>query len=70
MDALHQESLKFNPSDLNCSDKKKPRLRQIIWFNPPFRETVKTKVAEKFLSLIDKHFEKTEVRKYFNRSTI
>ena len=63
MDALHQESLKFNhASDLNCSDKKKPRLRQIIWFNPPFRETVKTKVAEKFLSLIDKQLEK-----YFNR---
>ena len=39
------------------------------WPSSP-RETVKTKVAEKFLSLIDKHFEKTEVRKYLNRSTI
>ena len=73
MDALHQagytESLEFNPSHQN-NDKKKTRSRKIIWFNPPFSETVKTKVAEKFLSLIDKHFEKTELRKYFNRSTI
>ena len=52
------------------SDKKKTRSRNIIWFNPPFSETVKTKVAEKFLSLIDKHFGKTELRKYLNRSTI
>ena len=73
MDAIHQagytQSLEFNPSVQN-SDRKKTRSRHIIWFNPPFSETVKTKVAEKFLRLIDKHFGKTELRKYFNRSTI
>ncbi len=67
MDALHQagytERLEFNPSNQN-SDKKKTRSRKIIWFNPPFSETVKTKVEEKFLSLIEKHFGKTELRKY------
>ena len=73
MDAIHQagytQSLEFNPSVQN-SDRKKTRSRHIIWFNPPFSETVKTKVAEKFFRLIDKHFGKTELRKYFNRSTI
>ena len=66
MDALHQagntESLEFNPSDQN-RDKNKTRSRKIIWFNPPFSETVKTKVEEKFLSLIEKYFGKTELRK-------
>ena len=73
MDALHQagytERLEFNLSNQN-SDKKKTKSRKIIWFNPSFSETAKTKVAEKFLSLIDKHLGKTELRKYFNRSTI
>ena len=44
--------------------------KKIIWFNPPFSETVKTRVEEKFLSLIKKYFGKPELRKYFNRSTI
>ena len=39
----------------------------MICFNPPSSETVRTKVVEKFLSLIDKYFGKTELRKYFNR---
>ena len=49
MDALHQagytERLEFNSSNQN-SDKKKTRSRKIIWFKPPFSETVKTKVLK------------------------
>ena len=31
------------------------RSRNIIWFNPPFSQTVKTNVAKKFFHLLDKH---------------
>ena len=32
------------------------RKRNVIWFNPPFCQTVKTNVAKLFLHLVDKHF--------------
>ena len=46
------------------------RRRKVIWFNPPFCQTVKTNVARKFLLLIDKHFKNTPLQQYFNRSTV
>ena len=46
------------------------RRKNVIWFNPPFSQTVKTNVAIQFLSLINKHFKNTPLNKYFNRSTI
>ena len=50
--------------------KKKNRSRNIIWFNPPYRQSVKTNIAAKFYSLIDKHFGKSNLNKYFNIKTI
>ena len=35
-----------------------PISRMVICFNPPFKESVKTKVGEKFMLLIDKYFGK------------
>ena len=72
-DALNEvgftEKLKYtNPA--NSTNKKKTRSRKVIWFNPPFSQTVKTNVGAKFLALIDKHFKDTSLGKYFNRSTI
>ena len=49
---------------------KAKRRRNIIWFNPPYSQTVRTNVGKKFLSLVDKHFKGTNLEKYFNRSTI
>ena len=46
------------------------RRRKVIWFNPPFCQTVRTNVARKFLNLVDKHFKTTPLHKYFNRSTV
>ena len=37
---------------------RKPRRRQIIWFNPPFNLNVKTKVAERFFAILEKNFPK------------
>ena len=47
------------------------RSRNIIWFNPPFSQTVKTNVAKKFFHLLDKHFPKAHLlHKVFNRNTV
>ena len=35
---------------------KKKRQREIIWYNPPFCKSVKTKIGHQFINLIDKHF--------------
>ena len=49
----------------------KKRTRNIIWFNPPFSQTVKTNVAKSFFRLLDKHFPKSHSScKIFNRNTI
>ena len=51
--------------------KKKNRKRKIIWFNPPFSQTVKTKIGQNFLKLMDKHFPKgNPLHKIFNRNTV
>ena len=73
----YQEALRAAgyPQKINFSQNKpvkakNNRSRRVIWFNPPFSETVKTNVAAKFLTLIDKHFGNSELKKYFNRSTV
>ena len=45
---------------------KQKRRRKVIWFNPPYSANVKTNVAAKFLSIIDKHVKNTNLRKYFD----
>ena len=74
---IYKEALKsagfseiFPYADNNKKKRRRQRGRRVTWFNPPFSETVETKVAAKFLSLIDKHFKGKELGKYFNRSTI
>ena len=43
----------------------------ILWFNPPYRKSVKTNIGKRFLHLINKHFPPTDkYRKIFNRSTV
>ena len=47
------------------------RSRNIIWFNPPFSQTVKTNVAKKFFHLLDKQFSKAHLsHRVFNRNTV
>ena len=62
-------SLKYSEEIHQHSSKK--RTRKIIWFNPPFTQTVKTNVAKLFFRLLDKHFPKSHLlHKIFNRNTI
>ena len=51
----------------------KERTRNIIWFNPPFCQTVKTNIVKSFFRLhfMDKHFPKSHsLCEIFNRNTI
>ena len=58
------------PSENEASTRRK-RSRNVIWFNPPFCNSVETKVGRVFLNLIDKHFGRNhKYHKIFNRNTI
>ena len=51
--------------------RRRNRKRKIIWYNPPFSKNVKTKIAEEFLKLIDKHFpQRHKYHKLFNRNNV
>ena len=52
---------------------KKPRnrKRQVIWFNPPFSQNVKTNLGKSFLNLLEKHFPKHhKLHGIFNRNNV
>ena len=67
--AGYNQEMKYEKKNDN-KQKKKSRSRNIIWFNPPYSQSVKTNIGAKFLNLIDKHFKKSEMQKYFNRKTV
>ena len=49
----------------------KNRSRNIIWFNPPYNQNVRTNIAKSFLCQIDKHFPKShKFHKIFNRNNL
>ena len=51
--------------------KKKKRKRKIVWFNPPFCESVKTNVGRKYLELVRKHFsKKNPLHKILNKNSM
>ena len=67
-----QRELQFQrPTEDTGSRKKRQRKRKIIWFNPPFNESVTNSIEKEFYKLIDKHFPKHhKYYKIFNRHTI
>ena len=71
-DALHRAGYKTKLVYQNETiDKaRRKRHRNILWFNPPYSQSVKTNIGSKFLSLIDKHFKNSPLHKYFNKKTI
>ena len=47
------------------------RHRKIIWFNPPFSQSVKTNIGKIFLKLVRKHFPRHhKLHKIFNPNTL
>ena len=66
----YQQQLSFKPTK-NTNTTSKNRKRNITWFNPPYNKNVMTKIGNKFLKLIDKHFPRHhKYNKLFNRNTV
>ena len=50
---------------------KRQRKRNVVWFNPPYNQSVTTNIACQFLKLVTKHFpQHHRYHKLFNRSTV
>ena len=64
-------NLSFNATPNQTTRPRINRQRNILWFNPPYSKNVETNVSKCFLSLIDKHFPKSNpLHKIFNRNTL
>ena len=64
--AGYEALLEYKEMDADENKNKKNRIRNVIWFNPPFSKNVKTNLGGKFLTLIRKHFPKgSELYKLF-----
>ena len=47
------------------------RMRNVIWFNPPYNANVKSNIGAKFLKMVKKHFNKNhKLHKIFNTNTL
>ena len=70
--AGYNYELKFKPVDTSQNQRKSHKhKRNILYFNPPYSQGVKTNVGAKFLKLIGKHFPKNNpLSKIINRNTV
>ena len=67
----YKHQLKYNVTPQKTNSKNNNRKRKIIWFNPPYSQSVVNNVGKYFLNLIDKHFPPHhKYRKLFNRNTV
>ena len=67
--SLHESGYKTSMSYAQTEVKNsRNRSRNIIWFNPPFNQNVKTNIGKLFLKLVKKHFPKHHgLHKIFNQ---
>ncbi len=50
---------------------KRKRHRNVLWYNPPFSESVSTNIGREFLNIIDRNFpQQHKYHKIFNRNTV
>ena len=60
--------MKYETSE---NTKHKNRERKILWFDPPFSQSVKTNIEKVFLKLVRKHFPRHHIiHKIFNTNTL
>ena len=58
-------------ADMDKAKKARKHNKDVIWFNPPYSQSVKTNVGRKFLQLLDKHFPPgTPLHSIFSRSKV
>ena len=55
--AGYNEQIQYIPPSDEYRNRRK-RKRDVIYFCPPWNDSLKTNLGKKFLSLIDKHFKK------------
>ena len=63
-----KHKLKYTNEAKLKEKKKRKRTRNVMFFNPPFCQSVKTNIGKRFLELIDKHFKSENMKKMFNRN--
>ena len=63
--------MEYKIPSISINRNSKNRKRRIVWFNPPYNQSVSTNLTQTFLKLIDKHFPRSNrLHKIFNRNTI
>ena len=66
----YNKKLTYIPKKQNTNNKNN-RKRNIIWFNPPFNQSVSTKIGKYFLNLLDTHLPPHhKFLKIFNRNSV
>ena len=50
-EAGYKEEIKFEEVPQQQNKKKRSRNRKVIWFNPPYSDSVKTDIGSKFLCI-------------------
>ena len=66
----YSENIEYKPNVIS-HNRNRRRVRNVIWFNPPYSINVKTNIAKRFLNLINKHFPKNhKLHKVFNRNNV
>ena len=67
-ESVHKTSMSYAQTEVKNSSN---RSRNIIWFNPPFIQNVKTNIGKLFLKLVKKYFPKHHrLHKIFNSNTV
>ena len=67
----YKEKLTYRDAGPPNLIRKRKGQRNILWFNPLYSKTVKTKIGKFFFQLIKKHFPKEhKFHKIFNRNTL
>ena len=67
----YTDQLSFNKSNSGDTKQIKNRKRNIIWYNPPFSQSVETNLAKTFLNLVKKHFPpSSRYHKIFNKNNV
>ena len=69
-EAGYTDEIKFEKLPQQQNTKKRSRNRKVIWFIPPYSDSVKTDIGAKFISLTNKHFGSSELKQFFNCSTV
>ena len=70
-DSGFEYKMQYRKDDNSNSESRRRRLRNVIWFNPPFNSSVKSNIGKTFLHLVKKHFPTScKLHKIFNRNTL